>query len=234
MLLAAGRGERMRPLTDELPKPLVPVLGKALIDWQLEWLADAGIAEVMVNVSWLAEKLQAHLLGREFPSVQVSFEPERLETGGGIVQALPFFGQTAFFSVNSDVIMQNGAEHPLLRMAKAWDDEQMDGLLLLQPIEKAIGYTGAGDFFIEDGKIRHRGAELAAPYVYTGVQMLHPRLFADAPEGAFSMVELYKGKSTRFGALVHDGGWMDVGTLAGIKIAEDILSANSPLLRQST
>jgi len=104
----------------------------------------------------------------------------------------------------------------------------------LQPIEKAVGYNGAGDFFIEDGKIRHRGAELAAPYVYTGVQMLHPRLFANAPEGAFLMVEVYKGKSARFGALVHDGGWMDGGTLAGIKIAEDILSANSPLLRQST
>ncbi len=235
MILAAGRGMRMRPLTDTIPKPLVPVMGKPLIDWQLDWVAEAGIEDVVINSSYLAEKLEAHVTQRTSPQVVISREAERLETGGGIAKALPLLGTQAFFSLNSDVIMRDAkGSSALQRLAQAWDEDTMDVLMLLQPTEKAFGYDGEGDFFVENGRLRRRGDAPSAPYIFTGVQMIHPRFFKGAPEGAFSLNELYNRAlsgegwmDARISYILHEGDWLHVGDVkardaAEMKLAESV------------
>jgi MurNAc alpha-1-phosphate uridylyltransferase len=226
IVLAAGLGKRMRPLTDTLPKPMVEVGGKRLIDHTLDWLAAAGIRHAIVNTHYLAPLLEAHLKTRTLPQVTISHEESLLETGGGIAKALPMLGNEPFFAVNSDTICINGATHALARLADAWNDDAMDALLLLHPIKTAVGYDGSGDFSLAgDGCVIRKQAGAPAPYVFTGVQMLHPRLFADAPKGAFSMNLLYDrgrqndGKLPRIHALVHDGKWLHVGTPESIPLA---------------
>lgn len=233
MVLAAGLGTRMRPLTDQIPKALVPVSGKTLLDRALDWLAASGISETMVNTFHMAEKIEAHLATRTHPHVHISREPERLETGGGITLALPFFQGQPFFSTNSDTICLDGKTPALRRLWQAWDDS-VDALLLVHPVERAIGFDGAGDFFIsEKGDIRRRGSAPSAPFVFTGVQLLHPRLFEGAPSGPFSMNLLYNrgmktdGTLTRVRALVHDGAWLHVGTPENLRQAEEWLTAHS-------
>ena len=229
MILAAGRGMRMRPLTDSIPKPLVEVLGKPLIDWQLDWVAEAGIQDVVINSSYLAEKLEAHVTQRQKPQVVISREAERLETGGGIAKALPLLGTQAFFSLNSDVIMRDAeGKSALERLAKAWDDDTMDVFMLLQPTEKAFGYDGEGDFFVENGRLRRKGDAPSAPYIFTGVQMIHPRFFKDAPnDEAFSLNVLYnRGLSddgwmnARISYIIHEGEWLHVGDVKARDAAE--------------
>ena len=235
MLLAAGLGTRMRPLTDHLPKPLLPVSGRSLIDRALDWFANADVNEVVVNSFYKAELLEAHLATRQVsapdaPQIQVLREEVLLETGGGIKNALPLFGTDPFFSANSDTICIDGNTPALHRMLAAWDDATMDALLLVHPVEKAVGYEGKGDFFVDNGTIRRRQDNPSAPYVFTGVQLLHPRLFACSPDGVFSMNILYNrgmkadGTLPRVRALVHDGDWLHVGDPAGLKLAEDWLS----------
>lgn len=231
MVLAAGLGLRMRPLTEHLPKPLVEVAGKPLIEYTLELLEQAGVAQAVVNTSYLASLLEAYFARRQGLPVSLSFEADRLETGGGIAHALPLLGSTPFFSMNSDVILRNGVGTPaLLRLAQAWDESRMDALMLLMPREKAVGYDGAGDFFLElDGTVRRRGDAPDAPYVFTGTQILHPRLFSFCPQGAFSLNVLYDRKKDAEGvlpnihAIIHDGAWLHVGDPAGVKKAEDAL-----------
>ncbi len=228
IVLAAGLGKRMRPLTDTLPKPLIQVGGKCLVDHALDFLASAGIAEAVVNTHYLAPLLEAYLQARTAPHIQISYEETLLETGGGVLQALQMLGDAAFFSINSDTICVNGARHALLRLAEAWDDEVMDVLLLLHPMEKAVGYAGAGDFvLLEDGLLNRRKPNENAPYVFTGVQILHPRVFENAPSGAFSLnviydqlMQLADGKLPRIRALVHDGKWLHVGDPQAITLAE--------------
>ncbi|MBY0354749.1 MAG: nucleotidyltransferase family protein [Rickettsiales bacterium] len=229
MVLAAGRGQRMRPLTDTLPKPLIQVAGRSMIDRQIDLLQAYGIERVVVNSSYLGEILQAHLRQRSAPEIIFSPEPTMLETGGGIVRALPLLGDSPFFAMNSDVILRDGPAKPLLqRMEEAWDPAVMDVLLLLQPREKAIGFEGQGDFFLErDGYTpRRRGEAPSAPYVFTGTQILHPRLFENAPADAFSMNLLYDrhrsahGVLGRVAALVHDGHWLHVGDPQALAQAE--------------
>lgn len=235
MILAAGRGMRMRPLTDTIPKPLVPVLGKPLIDWQLDWVAESGIEDVVINSSYLAEKLEAHVTQRQKPQVVISREAERLETGGGISKALPLLGTQAFFSLNSDVIMRDAkGSSALERLAKAWDEDTMDVLMLLQPTEKAFGYDGEGDFFVESGRLRRRGDAAAAPYIFTGVQMIHPRFFKDSPEGAFSLNVLYNKAlsddgwmNPRISYIIHKGDWLHVGDVNARDAAEVKLAENA-------
>ena len=213
MLLAAGLGTRMRPLTDHMPKALVTVAGVALIDHTLNWLAASGIDEAVVNSFYHAEKLEAHLAGRKTPAIRISRETELLETGGGIKKALTFLGAKPFFSLNSDTICIDGNEPALTRMQAVWDDAAMDALLLLHPTEKAIGYHGHGDFFLNDNGSTHRRGDVAsAPYVFTGVQLLHPRLFEHAPDGAFSMNVLYNRDMSRIKAIAHTGEWLHIGT----------------------
>jgi MurNAc alpha-1-phosphate uridylyltransferase len=227
MLLAAGLGTRMKPLTDHMPKPMVPVCGISLIDRVLDWMAASGVKDVVVNTHYMAPMLQAHLAGRAaLPAIAISHEELLLETGGGIKKALPLLGERPFFSANSDTLCIDGGSPALSRLAQAWDDSRMDALLLLHPREKAIGYEGRGDFFFTDGKLRRRGDEDLAPYVFTGVQLISPRLFDASPDGAFSMNLLYNrtiaadGTLERIGALVHDGNWLHVGDPAGLAQAE--------------
>jgi MurNAc alpha-1-phosphate uridylyltransferase len=232
MILAAGLGKRMRPLTLTTPKPLIPVVGKPLIDWSLDWLMEAGMTEVIVNTSYLAEKLEAHLAGRTVPHIRFSREePEPMETGGGIKHALPLIGAEPFLVMNSDNIYQRekSAVHPVHQLAAAWR-EDLDFLMLLEPRERAIGWSGNGDFIrAEDGRIRRPRAGETAPYIFTGVEIIHPRIFAGSPEGAFSLNYFWQrlteegGWIGRTSSIIHEGTWLNVGDLEGLKHTEAAL-----------
>lgn len=226
IVLAAGLGKRMRPLTDHEPKPMIQVGGKRLIDHVLDWIAAAGITETVVNTHYLAPILETHLAKRTHPHITLSHEELLLETGGGIYKALPMLGGAPFFSANSDTICLNGNEHALKRLYEAWDDVQMDALLLLHPVKEAVGYNGAGDFHLRaDGTLVRKREGETAPYVFTGIQLLHPRLFKGASAGPFSMNVLYNrdmqsdGTLLRIKAIVHDGKWLHVGDPAAIGLA---------------
>ena len=226
MVLAAGRGERLRPLTERLPKPLVEVKGKAMLDWALDHLAESGIAHAVVNLHHLGDQIERHLAGRERPGVTFSRESELLDTGGGVTAALSRLGPDAFYVLNGDVVWLDGLEPTLGRLAKSWNDGEMDGLLLLQPVTDAFGYEGSGDFVMDPvGRLRRRREREQAPFVFAGVQLLHPRLFAAAPEGAFSLNLLYDRaiESERLWGLRHDGRWFHVGTPDALRGVEDAL-----------
>jgi len=215
MLLAAGLGTRMRPITDHTPKPLVKVAGKSLIDWTLDQLADAKVPRAVVNVHHLAPKMINHLHARKAPQIVISDETYRLlDTGGGVVHALPLLGHDPFFSFNCDAIIRDGATPMLNRMAAAWSDD-LDVLMLVHPLRTAHGFDGAGDFFVdENGDMRRRGDAPSAPYVYAGASIMHPRIFAGASAEPFSLNRVWNTAlaANRMKALVHDGAWYHVGT----------------------
>jgi len=226
MVLAAGRGERMRPLTDKRPKPLIEVRGRSMLDRVLDRLAAAGVAEAVVNLHHLGPMIEDHLAARAAPKIHLSPEAELLETGGGITKALALLGKRAFFVVNGDVVWLDGATPALERLARAWDDAAMDGLLLLHPTAYALGYHGAGDFFMApDGRLRRRREREVAPFLFAGLQILHPRLFKGAPEGRFSLNLLYDRalEAGRLWGLRHDGEWFHVGTPQSLEEVEDAL-----------
>ena len=224
MVLAAGLGTRLKPVTDTLPKALVQVDNRALIDHALDRLEAVGVGEVVVNTHYLAEQLQAHLSGRKSPVLQISHEDDLLDTGGGIAKALPLLGDDPFLAVNADAFWLNGPYDALQRMAHTWDDDTMDGLLLLHSTVEAYGYTGLGDFcaLLGDGVLTRRLEGEVSPWLFTGIQMLHPRLFKTAPDGAFSLNLLYDRaiESGRLHGVVHDGEWFHVGTPQGLEEAE--------------
>jgi MurNAc alpha-1-phosphate uridylyltransferase len=224
MVLAAGLGTRLKPVTDTLPKALVQVDNRALIDHALDRLEAVGVGEVVVNTHYLAEQLQAHLSGRKSPVLQISHEDDLLDTGGGIAKALPLLGDDPFLAVNADAFWLNGPYDALQRMAHTWDDDTMDGLLLLHSTVEAYGYTGLGDFCapLGDGVLTRRLEGEVSPWLFTGIQMLHPRLFKTAPDGAFSLNLLYDraSESGRLLGVVHDGEWFHVGTPQGLEEAE--------------
>jgi MurNAc alpha-1-phosphate uridylyltransferase len=229
MVLAAGFGTRLRPITDRTPKPLIPVAGRTLLDRCLDRLAEAGVQRAVVNIHWLGDQIRDHLTSRRDLEIVISDETgQLLETGGGIAKALPLLGDTPFLAVNADLIWRDpeGEVSAVQRLAAGFDATAMDGLLLLQPRETADGHDGPGDFFLEaDQKLRRRGAQATAPYVYTGVQILQPAIFAAAPAGAFSLNILYDRAiaTGRLHGLAHRGIWMDVGTHDGLKQAETAL-----------
>lgn len=226
MVLAAGVGQRMRPLTDSKPKALVDVAGRSLIDRALDRLGDAGVRNCVVNLHHMATLLQRHLQARATPQIVFSPEETLLETGGGVKHALKLLGQEPFFVVNCDALWLDGPRPALEMLARLWDDARMDALLLLQPAVAAIGYDGPGDYFMEpDGLLRRRIEERVAPFVFAGVQILSPRLFEDAPEGAFSLRDLYDRAQAagRLYGLRHDGLWFHVGTPAAVALAEAAL-----------
>lgn len=228
MVLAAGFGTRLKPITDHTPKPLIPVAGRTLLDRCLDRLAEAGVQRAIVNVHWLGSQIREHLKSRHDMEIVISDETDRLlETGGGIAKALPLLGETPFVAVNADLIWRDdGNQTAIQRLAASFDPASMDGILLLQPRENADGHGGPGDFFREtDGKLRRRGINATAPYVYTGVQILQPSMFHDAPAGAFSLNILYDRAiaTGRLHGIVHRGSWMDVGTHNGLKHAEAML-----------
>ena len=224
MLLAAGFGRRMRPLTATAPKPLIEVHGKALIDHALDRLDEAGVETAVVNVHYLADLLEVHLGRRRRPRITISDERAALlDTGGGIRKALPHFEGEPFFLMNTDGIWLEGTRPNLPRLAETWDAERMDALLLLAPTATSVGYDGAGDFLMSpEGRLRRRSECEVAPFVYAGVAILHPRLFEGCPEGAFSLNLLFDRaiEAERLWGLRLDGLWMHVGTPAAVKEAE--------------
>jgi N-acetyl-alpha-D-muramate 1-phosphate uridylyltransferase len=226
MVLAAGLGQRMRPLTDKLPKPLVPLRGEAMLDTILDRLRDHGIAKVVVNLHYLGHMIEAHLKHREGPQVVFSPEHELLETGGGVKKALPLLGDEPFFVLNGDVCWLDGLIPALQRLADTWDEAEMDALLLLHPTCSAFGYEGIGDYHMDPvGRLRRRQERQIAPFIYAGIQILHPRLFEAAPEGPFSLNRLYDKaqEAGRLWGLRHDGEWYHVGTPAELRAVEDAL-----------
>ena len=224
MVLAAGLGKRMRPLTDTLPKPLVAVAGKPLLDHVLDRLADAGVEHAVVNVHYLGEKIVDHLKPRDRPKIAISDETGvLLETGGGVVKALPLLGDAPFYHINSDTIWIDGVKPNLVRLAEAFDPARMDALLLLAPTAGSIGYDGRGDFAMTpDGVLERRGERAVAPFVYAGAAILSPRLFDGAPQGAFSLTVLFDRaiEAGRLFGLRLEGLWMHVGTPKAIGEAE--------------
>ena len=224
MVLAAGLGKRMRPLTDTLPKPLVAVAGKPLLDHVLDRLTDAGVEHAVVNVHYLGEKIVDHLKPRDRPKIAISDETGvLLETGGGVVKALPLLGDAPFYHINSDTIWIDGVKPNLVRLAEAFDPARMDALLLLAPTAGSIGYDGRGDFAMTpDGVLERRGERAVAPFVYAGAAILSPRLFDGAPQGAFSLTVLFDRaiEAGRLFGLRLEGLWMHVGTPKAIGEAE--------------
>ncbi len=230
MVMAAGLGKRMRPLTATRPKPLVELAGKPLIDHVLDRLRASGVGKIVVNVHYLADSLEAHLAikAKDF---DVTISDERkllLETGGGLVQAAPMIDCDPFLVVNSDNYWIDGPADGLRLLASGWDDEKMDALLLLVPQARAGNHRGQGDFRLDRfGRISRRARSRVAPYVYTGIQIISKRLLADAPAGPFSTNILWDRaiSAGRCFGLVHQGMWFDVGTPKSIKDTEAALAS---------
>ena len=227
MVLAAGLGLRLRPLTLDLPKAMVEVKGRSLVDRALDRLQAAGVEKIVVNLHHKGNTLKRHLAQRSDLQIAYSDETEMLlETGGGVAKALPLLGPEPFFVVNSDTIWLDAQRDSLHALAATWDDATMDALLLVHPTVMAIGYSGMGDFdMAPDGPLTRREQRHVAPFLFTGIQLLHPRLFDGAPPGPFSLNRLYDkaAESGRLYGLRHQGVWMDVGTPAGLKAAEAAL-----------
>lgn len=234
MIMAAGLGTRMRPLTNDRPKPLVDVAGKALLDHCLDHLRDAKIPNIITNVHYRAEMVEDHMRRVDgFDTINISDEREMLlETGGGLVKAQHLLGDAPFLCMNSDNIWTNSHKNALLELASGWDDTRMDALLLLVPKEQAYCHNGVGDFYLGDDKsIIRRGERQCAPYIYTGIQIISHRLLRDPPQGGFSTNVFWDraiGEGRLFGA-IHDGKWFDIGTPAAIPIAEKILEKETGL-----
>jgi MurNAc alpha-1-phosphate uridylyltransferase len=231
MVLAAGLGKRMRPLTDTVPKPLVKVAGRALIDYTLDRLADVGVETAVVNVHYFADTIEKHVKPRTRPKIVISDERrELLDTGGGVVKALPLLGPEPFFHVNSDTIWIEGVTPNLARLGAMFDAAAMDGLLLLAATATSIGYEGRGDFAMSpDGRLSRRAERDIVPFVYAGAAILAPTLFADAPAGAFSLNTLFSRAieaGRLFGARL-EGTWMHVGTPAAVAAAEAAILASA-------
>ncbi len=224
MILAAGLGTRMRPLTDTIPKPLVRLNERALIDHVLDRLAAAGIKRAIVNVHHHADKLEAHLKTRTNPAVKISDERGvLLDTGGGVVRALPIIGKQPFLIHNSDSVWIEGMGNNLSRLLSSWDEERMDSLMLLATTIGSLGYDGQGDFHMDgDARLTRQSGPRLAPFVFAGVSIAHPRLFENAPEGRFSLNTLWNAaieKRRLFGVRL-DGLWMHVGTPEALAEAE--------------
>lgn len=231
MVMAAGLGTRMRPLTDTLPKPLVPVAGKPLIDYVLDKLAAAGVAIAVVNVHHFADQIEKHIAGRRTPNIVISDErPSLLGTGGGVVNALPKLGGGPFFHVNSDTLWLDSVTPNLNRLAQAFDPARMDALLLLAATTNSIGYSGRGDYnMMPDGALRRRKEQEVVPFVFAGVAILSPSLFKDAPKGDFSLTSLFDRASEagRLAGLRLEGLWMHVGTPEAVTAAEAAILASA-------
>jgi MurNAc alpha-1-phosphate uridylyltransferase len=229
MVLAAGLGTRMRPITDKIPKSLVQVRGRTLLDHAIDRLEAVGVETVVVNTHYLAQQVADHLAKRASPHIEISAEDDLLETGGGVLKALKLLGES-FFVVNSDVLWLDGKVPALERLARGWNDTEMDAMLLLQRTTQAVGYEGVGDYFLDKlGVPRYRDEREIAPYIFAGIQLLSRRLFAEAgtlPK-KFSLSRLYHQAEAagRLRGIVHDGEWYHIGTPEGLEAAEERLSA---------
>ena len=227
MIMAAGFGTRMRPLTDDRPKPLVTVRGRTLLDHALDRLVAAGVTMVVINLHYRAQQVKDHLAARRDIEIHYSMEEEILGTGGGVVKALPQFEGEPFFVLNSDSVWVEGYVAPLIAMQRLWDPERMDGLLLLAAMTTAMGYEGRGDFLLDvHGHIARVPELTSSPFAYPGVQIVHPRLFADAPQGSFSTNVMWDraiAKGRLYGIRL-EGVWIHVGTPEARQEAEGYLA----------
>ncbi len=231
ILLSAGYGKRMQPLTSERPKPLIEVGGRAMLDRALDRMIDAGVERVVVNLFYKGEMIRDHLAGRKDVEILFSEETELMETGGGIKQALPLLGDGPFIAANSDTVWLDGPTEALQRMADEWNPDIMDALLMLHSGAAAWGYEGVGDFTMDEyGKIARREETLVAPFVYTGVQILTADLFTDTPDGPFSMNLLFDRviENERLYGIAHDGEWHHVGTPEQLADANLRFGDNAP------
>jgi MurNAc alpha-1-phosphate uridylyltransferase len=222
MVLAAGYGTRLKPLTDRMPKPLVPVAGKPMIEYALDKLRAYGIKEVIINVSHLKDQLTAYLSAFNGLTITISEETEPLETGGGLKKALPLLGSDPVFTINSDIIWLDERESALERLARQWDDAKMDVLLLTHSKAKAIGHDqGEDHLFIKSGNTIDWN-ERETPYIIAGIGILHPRILMNAPDGKFSVKILWHQalEQNRLACLPHQGQWFQTGTIADIKTAK--------------
>jgi N-acetyl-alpha-D-muramate 1-phosphate uridylyltransferase len=228
MVLAAGLGQRMRPLTDRMPKPLVEVAGQPLLDHVLDKLAAAAVAEAVINVHYLPDQIIDHVASRNRPRVIISDERDRmLGTGGGVVKALPLLGDRPFFLLNADTMWIDGVRSNLARLAEAFDPARTDILLLMAPTASSIGYTGRGDYsMLPDGALRKRREHQVVPFVYAGAAIMSPSIFADAPKGEFSLTKMFDAanEQERLFGLRLDGVWMHVGTPDAVQAAEEAFS----------
>jgi len=228
MVLAAGLGTRLRPVTETIPKPLVEINGRTLLDHALDRLALAGVERVVINVHYKAAMVAVQLARRDHPRIEISDEAELLDTGGGVKHALSLLDDT-FFVVNGDVFWLDGKDHALLRLAGAFDPDHIDAILLLQRTVTAVGYEGSGDYFLDaSGKPHRRGEREVAPYLFAGIQLLHRRLFDGMPDRIFSLVRLFDRaeQAGRLHAIVHDGEWYHIGTPEGLAATRERLSSH--------
>jgi N-acetyl-alpha-D-muramate 1-phosphate uridylyltransferase len=230
MVLAAGLGVRMRPLTDRMPKPLVQVAGRALLDHVLDKLGNAGVSQAVVNVHYLPDQIIDHVAARTQPRVIISDErDEVLGTGGGVVKALPLLGHAPFFHVNADTMWIDGVRPNLARLAETFDPAHMDILMLMAPTTSSIGYGGRGDYnMLPDGALRKRREHQVVPFVYAGAAIMSPSVFADAPKGEFSLTKIFDraNEQERLFGLRLDGVWMHVGTPDAVHAAEEAFLAS--------
>ncbi|RED51404.1 nucleotidyltransferase family protein [Aestuariispira insulae] len=224
MILAAGFGKRMRPLTLERPKPLVPLLDRALIDWCLDRIKAHGIEDLVINTHYLGHMIEDHFKGD--PRIRFSPEEEILETGGGVLNALPLLGEKPLLVCNSDTVWLEGPIPALARLEAFWDPKKMDALLLMQPTFRAFGYQGFGDYHMDgQGSLSRRRETEVAPFLFAGVQILKPGLLEGEQPGAFSLNRIYDKaeKAGRLFGLVHDGEWYHLGTPDALEDATDII-----------
>lgn len=225
MVLAAGLGTRMRPITDRMPKPMVPLAGRPLLDHVLDRLADAGIGRAVVNVHYLPDQIEKHLAGRRRPRITISDERDALlDTGGGVMRALPQLGKGPFIVHNSDTVWAEGVGNNLARMLDMWDAGRMDCLMLVASASTSIGYDGRGDFAMaSDGRLIRRAERQSAPFVFAGVSIMTPALMEGMPKkGAFSLNKPWDraAEQGRLYGLRLDGVWMHIGTPGALEAAE--------------
>jgi len=228
MVLAAGLGTRLRPVTETIPKPLIEINGRSLLDHAIDRLTLVGVERVVVNVHYKAAMVVSQLARRDHPRIEISHETELLDTGGGVARALPLLDDT-FFVVNSDVFWLDGKDRALQRLAAAFDPERMDAVLLLQRTATAVGYEGSGDYLIDPSGRPHRRSEReVAAFLFGGIQLLHRRAFRGIPDRVFSLVRLFDraDEAGRLQAIVHDGEWYHVGTPQGLATTRERLSSH--------
>ena len=231
MVLAAGLGKRMLPITEKLPKPLVRVNGRTLLDHALDALVRAGVEKAVVNVHYLADQVEAHLAGRTKPDIVLSDEREQLlDSGGGVAKALPHLGERPFFVLNADSFWLEGYRPNLVNLVNHWNDAEMDVLLLVTGVANAIGYSGSGDFTMDSVvRLTRRDERRVAPFAYAGAAILHPRVFEGHRDGAFSLNVIFDQALERgrlFG-LRLDGLWLHVGTPEAIQEAEEAIARSA-------
>lgn len=233
MVLSAGFGERMRPITEKIPKPLVPLMGKTLLDHVLDRLDAAGVEQAVVNVHYLPEQIEAHLKARSHRGPETVVSDERallLDTGGGAAKALPLLGDGPFFIHNSDSVWSEGVTPALPHMLRHWNPAFMDCLLLLAPLSTSLGYNGRGDFdMAPDGRLSRRGERQVVPFAFAGVSLCTASLFENAPDGPFSLNLLWDRAlaTERLYGVRLDGRWMHVGTPEALEEAEASLEHES-------